>query len=408
MKRLIVIVSALLTLAGVSAVTATASSASVCQPDGTGCTKAGTYPGPNAVINSNFLGVKVVWTKSVVQPYASGVPLYWTAYMTYTNITSASITLGCPGNWANASYVSEHMSGGSGDDGTVSAESTSCSQNPGLAVSVAPGGTYTLSATFHNVPWPGSAVAITWGNAGTSPNADPFKSGSSPPPPRVWGNGQGVWSGWATSVVQDYTGITGDFQVPKVSGSTNGTVAVWLGLGGTTGNCNPPDPLLQTGVRATISNGRATYKAWWEVVSTCKQLPSDNPHYFQQAIAPGDWMDASVTYSSSPAGTNGTFWLYLKDVDKGWSENVPVSAAAKTGYASGRDSAEAIVEDYMRGPLPDFGTADPGNIRVYPSPNQDYGWTQQNPIEYHAWNPDKVYVAPISPAGDFTVTWKHS
>ncbi len=182
MKRLVVIVAALLTLTGASIVTATVSSASVCQPDGTGCTKAGTYPGPNAVINSNFLGVKVVWTKSVVQPYSSGVPLYWTAYMTYTNITAAGITLGCPGNWANASYVSEHMSGGSGDDGTVSAESTSCSENPGLVVPVAPGATYTFSATFHNVPWPGSAVAITWGNAGTSPNVYPFQSSSSPSP----------------------------------------------------------------------------------------------------------------------------------------------------------------------------------------------------------------------------------
>jgi len=46
--------------------------------------------------------------------------------------------------------------------------------------------------------------------------------------------------------------------------------------------------------------------------------------------------------------------------------------------------------------------------RVYPSPNLDYGWTQQHPTEYHAWDPDKVYVAPISPAGDFSVTWKRS
>ena len=182
MKRLVVIAAALLTLGGVSVLTATASSASVCEPNGTGCTQAGTYPGPNAVISNDYTGFKVVWTESVVQPYSSGVPLYWTAYMTYTNIDSASLTLVCDlFNWPDASYVSEHMSGGSGDDGTVSAESTSCSQNPGLAVSVAPGGTYTLSATFHNVPWPGSAVAITWGNAGTSPDAYPFAS--KPPNP---------------------------------------------------------------------------------------------------------------------------------------------------------------------------------------------------------------------------------
>ena len=182
MKRFIVIVAALLTLTGASIVTATASLASVCQSNGTGCTKAGTYPGPNALISSNYTGFKVIWTKSVVQPYSSGGPLYWTAYMTYTNIGSSALTLGCPGSWTKASYVSEYMSGGSGDDGTVSAGSTTCSQNPGLAVSVAPSGSYTLLATFHNVPWPGSAVSITWGGAGASPGVYPFQSGPSPSP----------------------------------------------------------------------------------------------------------------------------------------------------------------------------------------------------------------------------------
>jgi eukaryotic-like serine/threonine-protein kinase len=148
--------------------------ASVCQPDGTGCTKAGTYPGPDAVINGDYSGFKVVWTSSVVQPYSSGVPLYWTAYITYTNITSGSLTLTCPGDWADAPFVAEYMSGGAGDDGMVSAESTYCSKTPGAAVTVPPGGTMVSYATFHNVPWPGSAVAIRWGDAGTSANVYPF------------------------------------------------------------------------------------------------------------------------------------------------------------------------------------------------------------------------------------------
>jgi Cutinase len=178
MKRLVVIAAALLTLTGASNATATASLASVCQPNGTGCTKAGTYPGPNALISSNYTGFKIIWTKSAVQSYSSGGPLSWTAYMTYTNIGSSALTLGCPGSWTKASYVSEHMSGGSGDDGTVTAGSTTCSQNPGLAVSVVPGGSYTLSATFYNVPWPGSGVSVTWGGAGTSPTGVyPFQSG---------------------------------------------------------------------------------------------------------------------------------------------------------------------------------------------------------------------------------------
>lgn len=59
MKRLIVIAAALLTLSVVYVATAAISSASVCQPDGTGCTMAGTYPGPNALINSDYGGFRL-------------------------------------------------------------------------------------------------------------------------------------------------------------------------------------------------------------------------------------------------------------------------------------------------------------------------------------------------------------
>jgi serine/threonine protein kinase len=149
--------------------------ATVCESDGTGCTKAGTYPGPDAVINSDLADVfKVVWTESVVQPYSSGVPLYWTAYVTYTNFSSSDQNLSCPGDWPDASFVSENMSGGAGDDGAVAAGTTTCSQNPDSTVTVPPGGSYTSSATFHNVPWPGSAVALQWGDVGTSAYVYPF------------------------------------------------------------------------------------------------------------------------------------------------------------------------------------------------------------------------------------------
>jgi len=146
----------------------------VCEPNGTGCTKGGTYPDPNALISSNYTGFEVTWSSTSVQPYSSGVPLYWTVGMTYTNVSSSTLTLGCPGNWPSASFVQEQMSGGLGDDGTVAADSTTCSNNPGWTAAVAPGGTAVVYATFHNVPWPGDAVAITWGDAGTSEAINPF------------------------------------------------------------------------------------------------------------------------------------------------------------------------------------------------------------------------------------------
>jgi hypothetical protein len=432
MKRIIVFAAALLTLTGVCVATATAGSASVCQPNGSGCTAAGTYAGPNAVINGDYDGdFSVVWTESIVQPYASGVPVSWTAYATYTNISSSSQTLDCTSASSAPGNTAEHMSGGSGDDGTVSASSTQCSENPDFTVSVPPGGTQADWATFSNVPWPGSAVSLSWGDIGTSPSVYPFGSASPPaptpppsspptpvPPPApaqcpvpFSHSVNGNWSGWGTCAPREYTGITGDFQVPTVTGKT-GWVVIWDGLGGTP--CN--QGLEQAGVSAEIVKGRAVYKAWWEVVyykfdtsSRCfndMTQAASKPHFFSQTVKPGDRIQVSVTYSSSPAATSGTYWLYLKDVTRGWSENVPVAASGHNGITS-RESAECIVEDVGAGPLPDFKTVYPGNVRIYPSPNLDYGWTQQGPVEY-ALTGGKVSVARISGAGDFSVTWKQS
>ena len=130
--------------------------ATVCQPDGTGCTKAGKYHDPNALLSSNYTGFEVTWTSTSVQPYSSGVPLYWTAGMTYKNVESSTLTLGCPGNWANASSVREYMSGGKGNDGMVAADSTTCSENPSWTASVAPGGI--AEVTSPSTTCPGQAL----------------------------------------------------------------------------------------------------------------------------------------------------------------------------------------------------------------------------------------------------------
>jgi len=148
--------------------------ASVCEPDGTGCTKAGTYPDPNALISSDYSGFKLIWSSASVQAYSSGVPLYWTVGVTYQNIESAPLSLRCQGPVTDLSSVQEHMSGGDGDDGSVSAYSTTCSQDPSWGGEVPPGDTVEVYATFHNVPWPGAAVAIQWGDVGTSAAVFPF------------------------------------------------------------------------------------------------------------------------------------------------------------------------------------------------------------------------------------------
>jgi cutinase len=159
-----------------SALTGSDVPGSVCQGNGAGCTEAGIYPGLNALINGSYDGtMTAVWTSSTVQPYSSGVPLYWTAYVTYTNISSGDVTLSCPGSGSDSSGgIAEIMSGGSGDDGLVYASSSFCSENPGWQEVVPPQGTSLDYATFHNVPWPGSTVSLQWGGVGTSPSVSPF------------------------------------------------------------------------------------------------------------------------------------------------------------------------------------------------------------------------------------------
>jgi hypothetical protein len=66
------------------------------------------------------------------------------------------------------------MSGGVGDDGYVAAAFTSCGSDPGWQATLAPGGTVDISATFHNVPWPGSAVSVQISGVGASPSIYPF------------------------------------------------------------------------------------------------------------------------------------------------------------------------------------------------------------------------------------------
>ena len=211
-----------------------------------------------------------------------------------------------------------------------------------------------------------------------------------------------IWAGYGLAARgASFSSVSGEFAVPAIKGS-DGEVAIWVGLGG---RAYVGDPLEQTGVVGMIVNGKPVYKGVWEVlyngscITSCP--PQDQPHYFAQTVKPGNEMAASVTYSVDSAGV-GTYWLFLRDVTQGWTENVPVTANGDNG-ATSNDGAEAILEDVGAGPLPDFGTVLIDNVTI----DGGYGWTQQNPIEY-TLGTGKVYISPPQPSGDFTVTWEHS
>lgn len=173
---------ALLAIAGA----ASPAAASVCEPDGTGCTQAGlyTFPSPGVLVGTEN-GLQLRWVSSYVEPYASGVPLYWRVNFTFTNISTAPATVTCVGD-SNTLSDREYLSGGSGDNGGyVTADNSFCNANPSYTTSLAPGATESLDGwdEFHNVPWPGTSVAFQEISFGTSAYVNPFPSSAPPPAP---------------------------------------------------------------------------------------------------------------------------------------------------------------------------------------------------------------------------------
>jgi Peptidase A4 family len=340
-RRVAVLGAALIGIAGMSLAITPASQASACQPNGVGCTQSGTYQGPNAVISSNYSGFRVVWTKSEVEPYSSGVPLYWTAYITYTNVSGQTLDLGCPGQWADPATMAEIMSGGSGDDGLVSAQDTSCSQNPALDQPVAPGGTFTSWATFHNVPWPGSAVSVQWGDAGTSPAVYPFgdQSAAQPPPASTRTVYQTPWNGYVYNHTAYAVGAT--FTVPKLDcprfpGLYWPAANPWVGMGGDTATASP---LVQDGILSQcLPLGFQHSWAVWEVIPARPGATSYAHRVFSRSASPGDVIYASVIYKGGD-----TFYLAVTDTNAkhGWHWHMTLTESTEHGAPT---SAEWIVE----------------------------------------------------------------
>jgi hypothetical protein len=147
-----------------------APAATVCRANAAGCTRGGTYREPDVLISANDGDFKVTWTSTVARSRSSGYPLDWTAGMTFTNATSATLQLGCPA----ATSIYEHMTGGRGDDGYVTAASISCDSDPSWRATVAPGDAINIDATFLNVPWPGCTVSILINGVDASPSIYPF------------------------------------------------------------------------------------------------------------------------------------------------------------------------------------------------------------------------------------------
>jgi len=346
MRRLITLAAALLTGLGMSVAAATGAAASVCQGSGASCTAAGMYSaGPNATINSDLNGASIVWTSSKVAPYSSGVPLSWTVYVTYTNVSSSPVLLTCEGGGVGNAY--EVMSGGSGDDGAVAASSGTCTVDPSLNVTLEPGDSYQNFATFDNVPWPGSTVALMWGSAGTSASVTPWTCAQ----PGT-GKTSAVWAGYTACGV-NADSITATWAVPIAITSgkpANSGSGFWVGLGGTTSDTanynGTVTDLEQTGTASDVVNGSPKYFAWYELT------PAD-PVTIPNPVGAGDAINATVSLTNGDqyhfTVTDHGKWTFTKTVtDSHGGHN---SAEAIAEWASGLSSCNA-----PSCPLTDFST----------------------------------------------------
>jgi hypothetical protein len=106
------------------------------------------------------------------------------------------------------------------------------------------------------VPWPGSSVAIRWGNAGTSPSVNPFTT--------IGQYNSNNWAGYLAQTGNTSTQVNGTFVQPKVTcaAGESSSAGFWVGVTNRTGG----GTVAQDGTSAFCFNGAPGYYLWWETV----------------------------------------------------------------------------------------------------------------------------------------------
>jgi hypothetical protein len=112
------------------------------------------------------------------------------------------------------------------------------------------------------------------------------------------------WSGYAvTSSADSVTSVSGEWNVPTVTGSGTAYSSTWVGIDGYSSSS-----VEQIGISANVTDGVANYSAWYEM------YPSD-PVTVKLAIHANDEISASVNYA------NGKFTLTIEDLSDAAGSN---------------------------------------------------------------------------------------
>ena len=206
------------------------------------------------------------------------------------------------------------------------------------------GGTGASAGWSGSEGWSGSAgssAAAGWSGAGGAP------SGTA--------NGANAatsqnWAGYAAAGQPGtFTSVSASWTQPAVTCTAQQTFSsFWVGLDG-----DGTQTVEQTGTEADCNNGAPTYQGWFEMFPNA-------PVFYNNAVAPGDAMSASVV-----ANGGGAFTLTLSDQTQGWTQITDqTSATAQLGSAEIIAEAPSDANSVL--PLSNFGTVNFSNAAVDP------------------------------------------
>ena len=238
---------------------------------------------------------------------------------------------------------------------------------------------------------PGTAVGGTavggWGRGGY-----PMVTSSSPAGAENAANAAATsvnWAGYAaTGAAGTFTSVSTSWTQPAVTCSATDTFSsFWAGLDG-----DGSQTVEQTGTEADCSGGAATYSGWYEMFPNA-------PVFYNNPVAPGDAMSASVV-----AGSGGAFTLTLSDATQGWTQTTHQTSATAT-----LASAEVIAEAPSNGtvlPLANFGTVNFSNATANGAPIGNANVSELTMVS--AGGTTEATPSALAGGTNFTVTWDSS
>ena len=204
------------------------------------------------------------------------------------------------------------------------------------------------------------------------------------------------WSGYARrSTPGSFNEVSGNWTVPSVSTAHDGLSSTWVGIDG---DAADDGYLVQTGTTADVTDGRASYSAWWEVIVPSKLNPEMD---FNITVRPGDKMHAWVRKGKSSKWTMG---LQDYTTNKRVTHTSTVSARGETAEWIQEDTSLFDGVSVQVQPAPNWHSVTFSNLTLNGAgPHLTYG-EHLNLADGNGTQEDSTG-RPNSAGDGFTVTW---